>query len=58
MIRLGKYHEAELIALRDRAKKMCLQTEDIVLKEVLKIALIEINWELDERRIRKEGRNG
>lgn len=56
MNQIEKYCDRELNEMQEICKEVCIKTKFAPLKEINKIALIEINRELDIRKIRKEGR--
>lgn len=53
MTHIENYCNRELSELREICKKVCIKTKDISLKEINTIALVEINRELDKRKIRE-----
>lgn len=55
MTHIENYCTRELTDLRAICKEICIKTDCIPLKEINTIALVEINRELDGRKIRKEG---
>lgn len=55
MANVEKLCDRELSGLREICKEICIKTDCATLKEINTIALIEINRELDGRKIRKEG---
>lgn len=56
MTQIEKFCDRELTDLRDLGKNLCLHKDFRPIKDLIQIALIEINRELDERKIKREGR--